>query len=413
MRALDLAFVRDQFPAFAETSLKDWAFFENAGGSYACGPVVERLNRFYRETKVQPYGPFPASRRAGEEMDEARARLAGYLNVATDEVHFGPSTSQNSYVLAQAFRALLLPGDEIIVTNQDHEANNGAWRKLAADGIVVREWRMSTVSDDLEIADLEALLSPRTRLVCVTHCSNIVGLVHDVKAIAALVHAAGALICVDGVAFAPHRRVDVKDLDVDFYLYSTYKVFGPHLGVLYGRRALLQQLANQSHYFLDEDDFQRRLCPGGLNYELTAGAAGIGAYLDRVHEHHYPGANVDRHQRLDRVFELFVAHEQALIGRVQDYLATKPGMRLIGGGAAGPRERVGVFAFTVDGRDSRDVVARLQAQRIGVHADDFYAARCIDALGARPQGGVVRLSMVHYSSSEDLDRVLEGLERTL
>src|SRR3546814_4598878 len=130
MPSLDLAFVRSQFPAFSEPSLKDWAFFENAGGSYACAPVIERLNRFYRETKVQPYGPFPASRRAGEEMDAARARLGGYLNVATDEVHFGPSTSQNSYVLAQAFREMLEPGDEIVVTNQDHEANSGAWRQI-------------------------------------------------------------------------------------------------------------------------------------------------------------------------------------------------------------------------------------------------------------------------------------------
>jgi cysteine desulfurase family protein (TIGR01976 family) len=408
-RSLDVEFCRRHFPLLGD----DWIFMENAGGTLVPTQVIERVASFMTECQVQPGEGYPASEAAKRRLDEGRAVLAALINADLDAMIVGPSTTANVYVLSKALRGLLSPGDEVIVTNQDHEANNGAWRKLAADGIVVREWRMSTVSDDLEIADLEALLSPRTRLVCVTHCSNIVGLVHDVKAIAALVHAAGALICVDGVAFAPHRRVDVKDLDVDFYLYSTYKVFGPHLGVLYGRRALLQQLANQSHYFLDEDDFQRRLCPGGLNYELTAGAAGIGAYLDRVHEHHYPGANVDRHQRLDRVFELFVAHEQALIGRVQDYLATKPGMRLIGGGAAGPRERVGVFAFTVDGRDSRDVVARLQAQRIGVHADDFYAARCIDALGARPQGGVVRLSMVHYSSSEDLDRVLEGLERTL
>ncbi|HEY9549946.1 MAG TPA: aminotransferase class V-fold PLP-dependent enzyme, partial [Kiloniellaceae bacterium] len=140
MPSLDLPFVRSQFPAFSEPSLQDWAFFENAGGSYACAPVIERLTRFYRETKVQPYGPFPASTRAGEEMDEARRRLAGYLNVEVEEVHFGPSTSQNSYVLAQAFRQMLRPGDEIVVTNQDHEANSGAWRRLAESGIVVREW---------------------------------------------------------------------------------------------------------------------------------------------------------------------------------------------------------------------------------------------------------------------------------
>src|SRR3546814_8039687 len=169
-----LSFVRAQFPAFSEPSLKDWAFFENAGGSYACAPVVERLTLFYRETKVQPYGPFPASARAGEEMDEARARLAGYLNVATDEVHFGPSTSQNSYVLAQAFRQMLRPGDEIVVTNQDHEANSGAWRRLAESGISVHEWAIDPESGRLDLRELDRLLSEKTKLVAFPHCSNIV-----------------------------------------------------------------------------------------------------------------------------------------------------------------------------------------------------------------------------------------------
>ena len=145
---------------------------------------------------------------------------------------------------------------------------------------------------DLEIEDLNALLCEKTRLVCFTHCSNVVGLIHDVKEIVRVIHDAGAWACVDGVAYTPHRRVDVKKLDVDFYLYSPYKVFGPHLGVLYGKRELLAQTANQSHYFLGGDEIQRSLCPGGLNFELTAACAGMVEYFDIVHEHHYPGANV-------------------------------------------------------------------------------------------------------------------------
>ena len=139
---LDLEFVRQQFPAFAESSLARHAFFENAGGSYACAPVVSRLTEYYRRLKVQPYYAFPASTEAGEWMDAARVRLAEYLGVTAQEVHFGPSTSQNTYVLAQALRAVLKPGDEIIVTNQDHEANSGCWRRLAAQGVIVREWRV-------------------------------------------------------------------------------------------------------------------------------------------------------------------------------------------------------------------------------------------------------------------------------
>src|SRR5258706_6310086 len=142
MRNLDVDSVRAQFPAFADPSLERQAFFENAGGSYACRPVIERLNEYYRRLKVQPYYRYPASLEAGEWMDAAHERLAEFLNVTAEEVHFGPSTSQNTYVLAQAFRKLLRPGDEIIVCNQDHEANSGAWRRLAADGAVVKDWRV-------------------------------------------------------------------------------------------------------------------------------------------------------------------------------------------------------------------------------------------------------------------------------
>ena len=265
MRALDLAFVRDQFPAFAEPSLQDWAFFENAGGSYACGPVIERLNRFYRETKVQPYGPFAASKRAGEEMDEARARLAGYLNVAVEEVHFGPSTSQNSTVLAQAFRALLRPGDEIVVTNQDHEANSGAWRRLAESGITVREWQIDPDSGRLDPGDLDKLLSERTRLVAFPHCSNIVGHLNPVAAICGKAHAVGAVTCVDGVSYAPHGLPDVTALGADIYLFSLYKTYGPHQGLMVVRRDLAERLPNQAHFF-NAGSILKKLTPAGPDH---------------------------------------------------------------------------------------------------------------------------------------------------
>jgi selenocysteine lyase/cysteine desulfurase len=339
--------------------------------------------------------------------------LASLINAGEDEIVVGPSTTSNVYVLSHALRPLLQPGDEIIVTNQDHEANNGAWRNLEATGIRVREWRMNPETDDLEIEDLEALLGERTKLVCFTHCSNIVGLIHDVKEIARIVHQAGALVCVDGVALAPHRRIDVKDLDADFYLYSPYKVFGPHMGVLYGKRDLLELLANQSHHFLAESDYQRRLCPGGLNHELTAAAKGLGEYLDAVHAQHFPGANVDTQERLDQVFGLFADHERALAGRIGAFLDTKPAIRLAGCGAAGRRERVGVFSFLVDGRDSREIPEQLRAEKIGLYADDFYAPRCISALGACAQHGVVRASLVHYNSAQDVDRFIEQLDRAI
>jgi selenocysteine lyase/cysteine desulfurase len=199
MTDFDLDFVRDQFPAFSEPTLQGWAFFENAGGSYPAAATVRRLHEFYLKTKVQPYGPYPASRRAGTLMDESHERLATCLNVDRDEVHFGPSTSMNTYVLANALRPLMAEGDEIVVTNQDHEANSGAWRRLADTGITVREWRVDPQTGHLDPADLDRLLSERTRLVAFPHASNIVAEINPVAEIAAKVRNAGAMSVVDGI----------------------------------------------------------------------------------------------------------------------------------------------------------------------------------------------------------------------
>src|SRR5262245_21502732 len=237
MTGLDLEFVRSQFPAFGEPSLEGFAHFENAGGSYACRQTIEWLDRYYRETKVQPYYDFAPSRIAGRQMDAARERLAAWLNVGADELHFGGSTSQNTYVIAQALREHLEPGDEIIVTNQDHEANVGVWRRLERTGVIVREWEIAPDAE-LRGADLEALLGPRTRAVAFTHCSNVVASIHPVRKLTDLVHRVGALAIVDGVSFCPHGLPDVAALGADVYLFSLYKVYGPHLGAMYLRRDL-------------------------------------------------------------------------------------------------------------------------------------------------------------------------------
>jgi selenocysteine lyase/cysteine desulfurase len=208
---LDIDFVRAQFPAFSEPSLKGRAFFENAGGSYACAPVIDRLTRFYRERKVQPYAPYAASRLGGEEMDEARMRMALMLGVETEEVSFGPSTTANTYVLAQAFRQWLKPGDAIVVTDQDHEANTGPWRRLADAGIEVRVWGIDPDTGHLDPGGLDAHLDG-AKLVCFPHCSNVVGEINPVAEIAAKAHAAGAVVCVDGVSYAPHGFPDVGRL---------------------------------------------------------------------------------------------------------------------------------------------------------------------------------------------------------
>ena len=319
----------------------------------------------------------------------------------------------NVYVLAHALGHWFAPGDEVIVTNLDHEANNGAWRRLAEAGVVVREWRIDPDSAELEIERLEALLGERTRLVCFTQCSNITGSIHDVAAITRLAHDCGALVCVDAVAYAPHRHIDVAALDVDFYLFSLYKLYGPHLGVMYGKREHLLRARGQNHFFFGEDDIPIKLNPGGVNHELTAGLPGIVDYFDAVHRHHFPGANVGLRERLGQVFDLFAAHEEALARRFVEFLTAKPEVRLIGRATGDRDRRAPIFSFVVEDRDSEEIPARVARHKIAIRAGDFYARRCIDALGLGPQNGVVRASIAHYNTVAEVDRLIRHLDAAI
>ena len=326
MTALDLEFIRARFPAFSEPSLEGFAHFENAGGSYACGPVIERLDRYYRRNKLQPYYPSAPSREAGELMDSARSRLAAWLNVPAQELHLGPSTSQNTYVLAQALRQVLRAGDEVVVTNQDHEANIGAWRRLEEAGIVLREWRVDPGSGELDAADLPALLSSRTRVVAFTHCSNVVGSLHPAREIVELVHAAGAWAIVDGVAFAPHGLPDLGQVGADVYLFSLYKVYGPHLGAMVLGSALNEALPNQGHWF-NAGKPGARFVPAGPDHAQVAAANGVVDYLEDVSRHH--GFEGMAAQRSAAVRTLFRERETALLQPLLDFLSSRRGVRLI------------------------------------------------------------------------------------
>ncbi|MGI9395042.1 MAG: aminotransferase class V-fold PLP-dependent enzyme, partial [Boseongicola sp.] len=278
---LDIDFVRSLFPAFSEPNVARFAFFENAGGSYPCRFVTERLHRFYRERKVQPYWAFDPSRVGGEEMDEARNRLSAMLGVDEDELCFGPSTTQNVYVLAQAFREWLDPGDAIIVTNQDHEANSGAWRKLADGGITVREWKIDPHTGHLDLDELPDLLEG-AKLLCFPHCSNVVGEVNDVEVICELARSAGVYVCVDGVSYAPHGFPNVGKLGADIYLFSAYKTFGPHQGIMVVRRGLAEILPNQGHHF-NSGVLPSRFTPAGPDHAQIAACAGLADYVDALY----------------------------------------------------------------------------------------------------------------------------------
>jgi cysteine desulfurase family protein (TIGR01976 family) len=410
MTKLDINFVRNQFPAFSEPSLEGFAHFENAGGSYACGQMIDLLHRYYCETKVQPYYGFDVSRRAGQQMDSARKRMASWLNVATDEVHFGASTSQNTYVVSQALRQHLKPGDEIIVTNQDHEANIGAWRRLEAEGMVIREWQINPETAELETGDLDDLLNERTRVVAFTHCSNIVGSVNPVREWTDKIHAAGALAIVDGVSHAGHGLSDVDALGADIYLFSLYKVYGPHLGVMVMRKAVNEQLPAQCHFF-NVDHTTDRFTPAGPDHAQIASVNGVLDYFEAVYSHHYGSDGSTALQKTSRIRALFQHAERKNLQPLLDFLGQHKGVRLIG--KAVTKHRAPTVALTVEGQDPADIAAALASQKIGVGNGNCYAYRIMNALGIPPEQGVLRLSFVHYTQEEELNRLMEALDQIL
>jgi selenocysteine lyase/cysteine desulfurase len=408
---MDLDYVRAQFPAFAVDTLKGQAFFENAGGSYTCAPVIARLTRFYTERKVQPYAPYAAAQAAGDEMDEARARLAALMGVDTDEVSFGPSTSTNTYVLAQALRRMIADkGGAVVVTNQDHEANSGVWRSLAQDGVEVREWRIDPQTGHLDLDDLHNLLADgQVRMVCFPHCSNVVAEVNPVAEICAMARAAGAFSCVDGVSYAPHGFPDITALGADIYMFSAYKTYGPHQGIMVVRRAVGAALPAQCHYF-NEGVLYKRFTPSGPDHAQIAACAGMADYIDGLYAHHFPGASAGPLARNMAVHDLMRAHEVALLQPLLDHLGQRNDLRLIG-----PRDatrRAPTVALALD-RAALPVARALADHGIMAGGGDFYAVRALEGMGIDPDKGVLRLSFVHYTSAGDVARLQAALDAVL
>ena len=408
MAELDINWVRAQFPAFSEPTLQGQAFFENAGGSYTCKPVIDRLTRYYTQRKVQPYAPYEASRLAGEEMDEARARLAAMMGVETDELSFGPSTTQNTYVLAQAFRQHLSPGDAIVVTNQDHEANSGPWRRLADEGFEIREWQIDPDTGHLDPAALDTLLGDgKVKLVCFPHCSNVVGEINDVKTICAKARAAGAYSCVDGVSYAPHGFVNVDTLGADIYLFSAYKTYGPHQGIMVIRRALGEALPNQAHYF-NADSLNKRFTPAGPDHAQVAASAGMADYMEALATHH--GATGDAAQLAAAAHTLMRDHEVALLQPLLDYATAKNSVRLLGPSVATKRAPTVSLASAMPGEE---LAAALAPKGIMAGGGDFYAVRALEAQGVDPAHGVLRVSFTHYTSADEVAKLIGALDQVL
>ncbi|MCA9649811.1 MAG: aminotransferase class V-fold PLP-dependent enzyme [Myxococcales bacterium] len=407
---LDLDFVRAWFPALSGR----WALFDNAGGSVTSQAVIAGIVEYLERYQVQLGASYGLSEQAEARVRRGELTAAELLGAAPEETVVGPSTTANLATLARALAPLMSPGDEVIVTDLDHESNIGPWRGLAEHGMKVLTWAVDRERATLGLAELERLLSPRTRLVAFTHCANVVGELLDARAIVERIRGnrADTWVVVDGVAFAPHRFVDVAELDVDAYALSLYKVYGPHLGAMFVRRGLLERAAGQNHFFVPADALPAKLQPGGVTHELAAGLPGIGAYLDGVAEHHgIQGAT--RRDRWRQVFDLFAAHEERLSARLLDFLVEHPRCRVIGPAVPDRTRRAPTIAFVVDGMRSSEVVPPLDDRHVATRWGHFYAKRAIDALGLASHDGIVRVSMVHYNTLAEVDRLVDALDDAL
>jgi cysteine desulfurase family protein (TIGR01976 family) len=405
---LNLDAIRAEFPALND----DCVYLDNAGGSQVLRRVADRVRDYLLTSSVQLGASYTQSQDAGAKVLAARRSVAELINAAyDDEVVMGGSTTLLMFQLTQAILSGIAAGDEVIVTNSDHEANIGAWMRLKAAGAIVKMWEINQETLTLELADLDRLLSPRVKWVAMTYASNVLGTINPVAEVAKRVHAVGAHLCVDAVAYAPHRLVDVQASGADVLVFSFYKVFGPHYAVLWGRRALLLSLPSLNHYFIGPEVMPYKLQPGNVNYELSYGCMGISEYLINVGE--LLGSSSTARQKMQTAFDAFAAHEDALAERLLAYLRSKKAVRIVGHATAAPGSRVPTISFTVAGQMSEAIVRHLDSYRIGIRFGDFYAKRLIEALGLNTQGGVVRVSIAHYNTFDEIDRLIRHLDEVI
>jgi cysteine desulfurase family protein (TIGR01976 family) len=406
---INLEFARRQFPALSG----EWTFMDNAGGSQILQTVVNRVSEYMIHSNVQLGASYEISKIATDRVSDAHKLAGEFINAKeSSEVILGPSTTMLIRILALSLSSTFKPGDEIVVTNCDHEANIGAWVELEKKGMLIKWWKINQDTFRMEIDDLKKLMTGKTKLVAVTHTSNILGTLNPIKEIAELVHSYGALICVDGVAHAPHRLVDVQMTDVDFYSLSFYKVFGPHISMLYGKKSLLLNMPGMSHFFIEQDNIPYKFQPGSPNYELSYGLFGIKDYFNEFAViHNYNGKTFRENAAF--AYNLFAGHEEFLSSRLLNYLNAKTNIKIIGETVADKNKRVPTISFIVKDKTSDSITLKVDDAKIGIRYGDFYARRLIDELGFSKKNGVVRVSMVHYNSLEEIDRLINVFERIL
>ncbi|CAF0915145.1 unnamed protein product [Adineta ricciae] len=400
--------LRSEFPFFREHP--EWIFLENAGGSQVPLSVINSISNYYSRTYVQVGAEYDQSSEATQTVKLAHDFCRELVNGnGIGEVVLGASTTQLIHTLSHAFDKLITsPDDEIIVSNTAHEANYGAWTKL--QGKII-EWQ---AHKGINYEEFSALLSERTRIVALPHVSNLIGEILDVETIVQLVRSRSprARVIVDGVAYAPHRAIDVRQWNVDFYVFSLYKVYGPHLSVLYGSNSAWQDFidisAGPNHFFIPQSNVSYQYEIGCLNHEACAGILGIKVYFERVAK-----ASPDQPVRetIEQAYRIFANLEQPLVERLFQYLSTKSDVTILG--SATTNFRCPTISFRSSRLSSSEIVKHLHAHKIACRNGHMYGYRLIAALGLDLDDAVVRLSAVHYNTVAEIERCIEVLEEIL
>jgi len=435
--SLDITYARAQFPALAQTVNGHPAvFLDGPGGTQVPQRVIDAISDYLRRDNANTCGAYATSRNTDAMLAEARAAMADFLNCAADEIVFGPNMTTLTYAMSRAIGRDLGPGDEILVTRLDHDANVSPWLALEEKGVTIRWAEIHEDNCTLDLADLASKINERTKLVAVGYASNAVGTINPVKTIVRLAHAAGALAYVDAVHYSPHGLIDVAALDCDFLVCSTYKFFGPHMGVLFGKREHLQRLRPYKVRPLT-DAIPNRWEWGTLNHECIAGIAACVDYLADLGRHALtnvgqalgcpssearPSATSDRRAAIIAAFEAIHHYEHGLMNRLIIGLQQIPQIKIYGiTDPAGFKERCPTLALRVvnqsanqTANQSADQTPLALATKLGDRGfftwdGNYYALNLTERLDVEKSGGFLRIGLVHYNTVEEVDRLLAAL----
>ena len=421
-QALDLSSYRRYFPALAQNvNGKQAIYFDNPGGTQVAQQVIDAMVSYLREANANTGGVFVTSQRTDQVIAAARSAMADFLHAASpNEIVFGPNMTTLTFAFSRAIGKALRPGDEIVVTTLDHDANVAPWLTLQERGIVIRTVDVNPEDVTLNMEDMQAKIGERTKLVAVGYASNAVGTVNDVATVTRWAHEAGALAWIDAVQFAPHGPIDVQALDADFLVCSSYKFFGPHLGILYGKTEHLQRFPAYK-VRPASDVAPDRWETGTQNHEGLAGLVGAIDYLALLGREQsiYYSAAFDmstsyshRQRELKIAMQAIMDYERGLAAQLLTGLREIKGLRVYG--ITNPQDltrRVPTVACTIDGYSPRELADYLAAQGVFAWDGNYYALGIMERLGLEEHGGALRLGMAHYNTLGEIDRVLGVLEQ--